>query len=322
MSVLPEKIKFDWNGVMMEQPLINSKLPAIVAACLLLPLLSEVHGFSDTFSDTNFTGGLDPLSGQQGWSTNDPFKSGTTPPTTESGETSFIEFITGWSVGGSGGGDQSAMFGGVFKGDDFHPGVEVPNLSKSFTPFATGPTSFTLDFGMIDPLAGSGTQDIFGFTLTDGTQELLTIEFDPSAATVTDIRVQWYDNGVLQTTSNPAVIQNREFSYGSKHRLLIEMNGSTFDAYISDLAATTNIETNIEQFVDDGSISNSLTANDFSEVEIFWELTDITVTNERYEDAGENYMIIDAVSAVPEPGSALLLIAGGFALLMTRRRNR
>ncbi len=277
-------------------------------------------GFNDTFNDPPFTGSFSSLNGQQSWTTNDPFN-----VTDDAGDTSFVGFAAGFTSGSSGAGDQSALFGGTFASSGFFPDQPVPNLNKSFTPFGSGDVTLTIRFSIVESLDASfPEEDTFSFTLFDGSNnELLTLRMNPDNATVSDLRAEWYDDGTLQTTGgNPAVTQNREFVYRSIHNIQVVLSGNTFDAFISDFATANAAETNKQQFVDDGTISNGLTAADFANIQINWELADTTLTNNRYEDAGSNYIIMDDVSVVPEPGSAVLILLAAFVGLLARRRSQ
>jgi len=252
------------------------------------------------------------------WYTDDPYN-----PGLDVGATSVLKLISGWTLGNLADGNNSVLFGGYGLADGIAPGSANPSIYRSFSEFAPAVNPILVaDFGLIPSTGLAPSKDRFGFTLLDsaGTVSLAQFLFNPAAGLFgpNSLGVQWVSGGVTNDIAN--------ISYGALYRLTVELSDETFNMSIASVIAQTNevgvvtnyATTNGVTLVSGGAIANSLSASDFQTVAMNWQLL-----SEDPADPGDNYMLVNSVSVVPEPSTyALLALAAlgvGYAM---RRRAR
>ena len=272
-------------------------------------LAYQVDGASET--GQNYTG---PVANQ--WYTDDPYD-----PTPFVGATSILRHIEKWTLGTEEEGYNSVLFGGYGVADPdtpILPGTANPSLYRSFDLLgATDSVTFSADFGII---ASTGVYpgDRFGFNLLDssGTISLAQFVFDPAASDGSGWGMLWISDGI---TNNIA-----DISYGAIYRLTAELKDDFFDLTMTSIRAETNgmgVVTNyapvdVVSLVAGGAIANELTSSDFQTVAMNWELAS------GVNDPGDNYLLVNNVSVVPEPSTyALLAMAALGAVYWARRRR-
>jgi hypothetical protein len=252
------------------------------------------------------------------WYTDDPFNAGPS-----NGATSILKLISGWTLGDAGAGNNSVLFGGYGISDGIVPGTATPSIYRSFAAFDTGvDVTFTADFGLIPSSGLFPNKDRFGFNLLDstGTVSLAEFVFNPAASGSgpAALGVQWVSGA---STNDVA-----DIAYGALYRITVALSDNTLDLTMEGLIAQTNgvgvvtnyATTNGVTLVSAGAIANSLTASDFQTVSMNWQLV-----SDDAGDPGDNYMLVNNVSVVPEPSTyALLGLAACVVGYMTRRRVR
>ena len=248
------------------------------------------------------------------WYTDDPYDAGL-----DVGATSILKHFSTWTLGTAPGGNNSVLFGGYGLADDIIPGTANPSLYRSFDLLPdTGSVTFSADFGII-PSTGSYTnKDRFGFNLLDGTGTISLAQFlfDPVSAAGAGLGMLWISDS---TTNNIA-----EISYGALYRITVALSDDEFDLTMASVIAQTNgvgvitnyATTNVISLVTGGTIANVLTASDFQTVAMNWELA------AGVDEPGDNYLLVNNVSVVPEPSTyALLAMAALGAVYWARRRR-
>jgi hypothetical protein len=250
------------------------------------------------------------------WYTDDPFN-----VVLSNGATSILKHFDGWSLGTAQEGNNSVLFGGYGLQSDILPGTAAPSLYRSFSAFGAGEIPvFVADFGIIPSSPSYSNQDRFGFNLLDatGTVSLAQFIFDPAASAFGPgaLGMQWISGGLTNELA--------DISYGALYRITVALNDDEFDLTMASIMAQTNsvgvvtnyATTNAVSLVTGGAIANGLTATDFQTIAMNWEL----VAGET--DPGDNYLLVNNVSVVPEPSTyALLAMAALGAVYWARRRR-
>jgi hypothetical protein len=250
------------------------------------------------------------------WYTDDPFN-----VVLSNGATSVLKHFDGWSLGTAQQGHNSVLFGGYGLQSDILPGTAAPSLYRSFSAFEPDETPiFVADFGIITSSPSYPNKDRFGFNLLDatGTVSLAQFIFDPAASA--------FGPGALgmQWISGSSTNDIADISYGALYRIIVALNDDEFDLTMASIIAQTNsvgvvtnyATTNAVSLVAGGAIANGLTATDFQTIAMNWELV------EGQSDPGDNYILVNNVSVVPEPSTyALLAISALGALYWARRRH-
>jgi len=314
----------------------SSQAAPVLACALMLLALSTVglkaDGWSAEFFNTNdgwerndslaYQVKGEPETGQNyndsvanQWYTDDPYNAGL-----DVGATSILRHITNYTLGTAGEGYNSVLFGGYGLADGIEPGTANPSLFRSFNLLPdTESVTFSADFGLINSTLDFPNQDRFGFNLLDstGTISLAQFVFDPAASSGGGLGMLWISDG---TTNNIA-----DISYASLYRMSVTMEGASFDLTMSSLETQTNntgaitnyLVTNSFLLVSGGAIANSLAATDFQTVAMNWQLF-----SEDSAEPGDNYMLVNNVSVVPEPSTYALLVMAALGAVYWARRRR
>jgi hypothetical protein len=259
-------------------------IPLIFAAVALTPVVSSA--FTATFPSGTFTVGAE-VAGTDGWTINDAGQGGA----------GFLSFVTTLN------GDTAGAVGGLYNA----PAAAAPTdvyLSHA-APSALQYTTFSVDFAIVGS-SGVPGRDGFGFSMRDAVDgNLLTISFAPVANVTNDAFQVKYTVG--NTTFNaqdgngdPLIIFQ-----GGEYNLSLAFAATTdptFSATITggvNSASFTGVATGLgaAQIASVGAVENTLTGQE-----------------------GDNYLVFDNLSIIPEASSSLLLGFGALGFLTRRRR--
>ena len=250
------------------------------------------------------------------WYTDDPFN-----VVLSNGATSILKHFDGWSLGTAQEGNNSVLFGGYGLQSDIVPGTAAPSIYRSFSAFEAGEIPvFVADFGIIPSSPSYSSNDRFGFNLLDGsgTVSLAQFIFNPAASAFGPgaLGMQWISGGLTNDLA--------DISYGALYRITVALSDNEFDLTMASIIAETNslgvvtnyATTNVIALVTGGAIANDLTSSDFQTVAMNWELAS------GVDEPGDNYLLVNNVSVVPEPSTyALLAMAALGAFYWARRRR-
>lgn len=310
-------------------------LPLVVAFLVILQGSLRAQGFSQNFTVAEgwTTGGAALTSGNNtkfGWTTNDPL-TGTVGQ--QVGETNFVRYITGFTPGGSRT-NSSIIFGGVYQANGYFAGVRSPEISRAFSPFGSlSGAQFVrteVDFGVIGSSGNYTNQDRFTFDLRSASgASLLSLSFSPTPLAAGapailpgyNLRIDWISGSTVQTTANPALVGYYDVGYSQRYRLQVDMTQNSFIARVLTLNATQTVVAS-STVVQNGAFANGFSASDYAQLAVVWNIVDTLQNNAAipaaYNNAGSNYVALNAVSVVPEPATLALLMIGAFALALTR----
>jgi len=192
-------------------------------------------------------------------------------------------------------GDWAAYLGGFYDA----PAVVNVDLSHSYDLPMAG-SSFGVDFTIIGSSASYPGRDSFGFSLKEGVADLMRVAFEPGAPG--RLEVLWYDNLNVGHTLTPV---SQDIFYSGSYVLTLKFNPSGADtAFVATLTGSNTFTW--------GGILPGTAGAYVSSFSADYDVEGV--------EAGDNFMLFDGISIIPEPASAGL--AGlGMLLLMRRRRN-
>ena len=308
------------------------------AAIAFLTIVSAFAAHAQTITSTNFDTGFfntnsgwvrgefvtgqnasDPL-GQQ-WQGNDPETEAS--PGVFVGGTDILQFVTGYTPGGSLGGNSSLIQGGLYAGIGYVPGTTDVQLWRSFNP-TTGLDSPTVSFFVEWSLAGSldidfPELDTFSFTLRNAANDfdLLSLQLTPGI----NLAPNAY---TLQTFAAGAATGTLlDIPYSAVNQMRVDITESTYSLeYWRINSSTRAVITNLV-LVTDASLATGATALDFATIGIDWELASADPN-----DPGSNFLVVNQMyvetsgQVIPEPGTwavAVLLLAGATGQFLRRR---
>ena len=294
-----------------------------LAVRVLAAALSIAAASAQDWSTSNFNTNNGWKSGTYitGQNTNDPVAErwqGNDPTVGDIGGTDYLARVIGYTPGGSSVGNRSLVQGGLNAADGYVPGTTDVKLWRTFTPAASSMSdtvTFFTEWSLIGSLDASYPDlDTFAFDLrTDGnTGSLVKFDLTPGIATIPNAYT-------MQWVSSAGTTNLVDIGYQSLYQLQVDLTGSTFDAQIWQINATTReVIANLE-LVTGGALSDSYTALDFGTVGIDWELT-----SGDPNAPGSNYIVVNDVSVttVPEPSTVALLASSGFAVAVAAFRRR
>ncbi len=313
---------------------------AISGICLLLPVVSPdvlmAQAWTTGFFNTNqgyvrndsLPGAPTNAPSSQQWYTDDPYDD-----ITKLGDTSVTQYLSGWTPGTSGSGNNTLLFGRYSITSGFGAGRTNPSLLKPFAPVtsdANGMAIFSVDFAITRTVDSSYTnKDSFGFELLDSTVtggvtnyfSLANFSFNPNSpllgTNANSLLFQWTRDGTVQSTNGTGLTANWTINYGSLYRFTATMQSNMFDAVIYGLSNVGGTPVSTTTVINDGHLSGSETGADFDTLAINWDITSGVSTN-----TGRNYLIVGQASVVPEPSVCALLVAGLAVVGFAVRRRR
>jgi len=167
--------------------------------------------------------------------------------------------------------------------------------------------------------------DQFGFDIRNGSgASIAKFNFNPGTVTppITNsgLRFEWIKDGVVQTTGGSGLTANWDISYAQKYRFQVDLSETAFTARMLTLSSSNTVTASVV-FVSNGAVSSLTSGLDFAQLGVTWNLSNVTVTEGAYQDAGSNYIILNNASAaaVPEPSTIALGLIGLGGLLVYRR---
>lgn len=244
--------------------------------------------------------------------TTDPYNGGT-----GTGDNSYVDFISGTTFGGglgSGSGNNSVWFGGVYPDG---PGVLNQAIYRNFDSAIINPTetvTFSVDFRLIE--SANAFDDSWSFDLrnSSGLTTLAGFELNPIGG------------GLLSISGNGSTFG--QLAYDGLFNLTVTLSNTTWNAALSTitpgltLGDVTSFVTNAPGALGNGSLAGG-TALDFESVYISW-----LIDSGDINDFGDNYMIMNQINVtsevIPEPGTwavGALLLSGVAATIYRRRKQ-
>lgn len=311
---------------------MNKLIAGLVSAASLMGLANAQFSTNFTVSEGYDNTGNPPLSGTNGWTTNDPLVG--TPPF-QSGESNFISFIPGVTPG-TAVTNSSGVIGGLAIADDFFPANPASNIALEFgavpttiaNPYVRMQSQFVL-VGSTNP--SYPNEDVFSyqFRTAGGTNLLTEISFTTTPSfgppLLGDWRIEWSLNGNVQSISNPALVAYFDGFYDQKYVLQADFGDSTFSLQVLTLDNTTLAVTDTASIIVGGAINTGYGKDDLENLAVVWDLSNTTQDDpsfpEAYNNAGSNYIALNTLSAqaIPEPSTYALLALGAAGMVAFRR---
>lgn len=256
--------------------------------------------------------------------------------TTDANEVNGMFHRAGWTLGLSTSGNKSALFGGynATVNPSYWPAITNPVLYRNFS----NPVTLTspvvvvsMDFGILPTASGSFTnKDVFGFDFRNAgnSSSLAKISFNPATSGSSNLmKVEWTMNGT-NVLSDGVTFQTYGIQYATLYRLTAAISDNVFDLSLFGMIAQTNGVGTVTNFsvtssnwvVQSGQLSEGLTAGDFDQLAIDWDLSSGSTNL-----PGGNYMNLNTIfvaTAVPESSTFGLFMAGlgAVGFLVWRRR--
>ena len=286
---------------------------AIVASAVLSAFCSSAHGqgasYSTDFNSPAYTGS-ETLSGQNGWTTNDPYVTGSANP--EVGQSDYVGVVGGYSTSTT---DYWAVLGGAER--PTVPGMGAVYLYQPLSVAGAPAYNFTVDFSLLRSTTPYLVNDSFGWTFQNAAGgNVFSINFVPQSAQGTANSVfalRYTVNGVQQTTGSGVNVN-------SIYHLTVSVNVNAGSFNIG--LATTNgptvpLASNIPL--------SSASASSITDVAATWVLAQPTAgSGVAQTNAGSNSLLFDNYAVtVPEPSTwAIFGITAIVGFVTLRRRAR
>lgn len=271
---------------------------AISAIVASTPTAVAVSGFNTTFDP--YTPNL-PLSGQDGWTTNDPSQPLSPNTTSYVGESNYVGNIPGYGVGS----DYWGKIGGglTSNGAPIIPGMVTSDVGHGVNLTGATAFAFSVQFALTSSLAAT---DTFGWAITMGGTNYATLLFTPNAPNQFNVSLS---SSLGTTTTNYAVIYNSPYFLD----ISIDKSGNLTTWIDGGEVGLTNIHVS-------NSAPETITA-----VSATW-----TVANPGYNPnnsattVNDNALIFNNFNVVPEPSTVGLSIIAGLGMcgIMLRRRAK
>lgn len=286
-----------------------------------------------TVTTTNFTTGF--FNTNNGWvqgdfvtgqNVNDPIGQrwqGNDPEVGIVGGTDVLQFVTGYTPGGSGSGNSSLVQGGVYAGSGYVPGTNNVQLWRSFTPdlsLDSPAVSFFVEWSLAGSLDITFPElDTFSFNLRNAANDfdLLRVELTPSI----NLELNAY---TLQTFAAGApTLTLLDIPYSAVNQMRVDITGSTYSLEYWRINSSTRAVLTNMVLVTDASLATGASALDFVTIGIDWELSSGDPS-----DPGSNFLVVNQMfvettgQVIPEPGTwavGILLLAGLTGQILRRR---
>lgn len=299
---------------------LNSSLAALFVGAATLVAAQPASGQTQTVFSDNFETGYNydrPVSGQNGWVSNDPFNAGASTQSYDVGQSDDVAFVNGFSTTAN---DHVAAVGGF--ATSIYPGRTDVRVSHPINIGSAATMSFNTDFGVTQSFGTFNAHDTFGFNFRNGDStpaNLFSINFvvpNNGSATADNITYTAGTNSGTAATS---------FQLGLRYHLTVNVNvtGKTFSAsYFRELADGTSAGEGVFTIATNVPYTGSI-----ADVAAAWNLSNTsssgTGANTYYTNPGSNLLLFDnVVVSIPEPSTYALLGLSmiGVAVYGFRRR--
>lgn len=281
------------------------------AATVLISSASAQFGYTTGFEPSEGYTSPGGLSDYNGWVTNDPLLVVAPGDTPNSGSPDYFakQAVTNEYIGQADSiGALDPSFGtGLYEGGIGGRGAAVPHMSTVYLshPFDVSGYNrfdFNTDFKIFSstnnpPFNTAANLDTFGWTLFSGSSVTLTVTFTPAAGSLLDVRI----NGGASVG---------QINYNASHHL---------DLHIAENGDVVVNFDNANFYTQSSSINASAITSAAATQVIASNTVD---SRGAFVNAGNNQMIFDNYSAVPEPstvGLAVISGLGGLGLMLRRR---
>ncbi len=308
----------------------------IVALAVGAAALATAHNASAQYgTDFNgFTTG-ETVSGQDDWTTNDPYtgasitytpNGSTTAVTRDIGQSEGVQVVDNYSANQN---DNLALFGGAFNtSGGALPGHGTVTLTHAANLPATGSIAvFSTDYVVTTPGTVHPSHDSFGFVFQNAASDpLFSVNFVQTSQNLTT------NDNITITSGTTTTVPLSSFTLGSRYQLSLSINrtNSTFNVFVQPESLTgalsgTATKLNANPIAFTGTIASA---------GAFWTLadnttapatagasTDGTGNDNAYTNAGGNTMFFDNFSIVPEPSTYVMIGLGLVGLAVTAKRR-
>lgn len=266
---------------------------------------AQVNGYDAQNFNTNdgYVRGFGIISTNQPsllrWQGNDPFNTNT-----DLGETDLVTRLSGYTPPPTN--NSSVLQGGTFIDDGFLPGTNNVQIWKSFNAYSNNSAvSWLADWAIIN--STNAVRDTFAFDLrgANNTTSLLKLNFLPNSTSNYTLQV------VGATTTNWGT-----FGYDALFTAQVDITNSSYSLSFSQVDVNGNpiSGTSYTNAVSGALFSGS--AASFDTIGVDWLLTSGT------NAPGSNYIVVNDLQVVPEPGTVALLSVAGLAIGLLSRRRR
>ncbi len=259
---------------------MRSPRNSIVFLSLLAGLTEVNAAFVTGFESPTYNHSFQ-LAGQDGWTINDPVP-----------DVSNFAF---WN------GSYAGLLGGIYSA----PNTTQVALSHPFSAPAGG-VMFDVDFLVQDVVGSPHPQrDSFGWSFqTTGPGDVFRVAFEPTGI-ATQLEIAWYDNANVRHTLLPT---SQDILYRGNYHLSVDFTDSGPNLGFTASITGTNTVTWTDSLVGAGGQNLTSFAAE-------WNLSSVMVS-----EAGDNFMIFDGLSIIPEPSTSFL--SAGFVACLLFRRKR
>lgn len=229
------------------------------------------------------------IGGQDGWSINNP-------------SVPFLSYTVGWDNGTGAGVTTAAALGGRFA----IPTENTIGLNHGYGE-ELGRTTAIFDFAFVDSNAGTGSlRDAFSFSAYNGATNIFSVVFTPAQVnpTVTPLGVWNLSYNVNGVPAGDLFLSVEELA--------------TYQFYLD--FKKHGLQTNVVVGLGNpgGALLERFRTVDLDSSQTITSFGFNWITG--VPGGGDNYLIFDNLSVVPEPSSALLVGLAGLAFVTGRRR--
>jgi hypothetical protein len=307
-------------------PLSSLRAALVLVGWLLTWHLTVSQAYSQTWSAENFNTGSGWVQGDVvvGQNTNDPSLNRwqgndltvEISPGVFVGGTDVLQYVPGYTPGGSSSGNSSIVQGGAYVSTGYVPGTNNVRIWRSFAPVATGPThtiSVFAEWSLVESLDGSYPNlDTFSFDLRNVTDSasILKLQLTPGINVIPDAYT-------LQSIASGSPVGTLlDIPYRAIMQVQADITGDTYNLTYARLNSATRAVIQSGTLVTGGSLAAGYSAMDIGVFAVEWDLLSADPN-----DPGSNYILVNDVSVVPEPSTYALLALSGLAFICILRKR-